>query len=116
MKINPKILLFTLTAIVVVWVSYSYLAPSVTLGDFSKFEPNSEISQTINVAIVTSRPIERSPDGKIISFYARDKNNVELKISPGQSLPEELLNAEVIELLGHLHGNVFAASRITKVK
>ncbi len=110
-----KILLFAVTALVVLFVSYSYMTPTANLGDFSKFSPNSEINQAINVAIVNSRTMERTPDGKIASFFAKDKNNVELLVTPHEPVSEEIFQSEVVELLGHLHGDVFTASRVTAV-
>ncbi len=110
-----KIIFFAVTVAVVIFVSYSYISPTANLGDFSKFSPNSEINQTINVAVVKSSPMEKSPDGKIASFYAKDKNNLELLINPHEPVSEEILEAEVVELMGHLHGDVFTASRVTAI-
>ncbi|MBI5214457.1 MAG: hypothetical protein HY960_01750 [Ignavibacteriae bacterium] len=113
---HAKILLFVITATIVIAVSYSYIFPSATLGDFSKFQPNSEINQIVNVEIVSSQPMERDANGNVFSFIAKDINNTERKVELHEPVSKEIINAGVVELLGHFHGDVFTATRVTPVK
>ena len=116
MKNISKLILPVIIIAVIGLIYYTYFAPSDELGDFSKFSAGSEISQNINVAVVKSKAFERDKSGGIISFYAKDKNNVEVKITLHEPAPEEIVNAEVVELLGHMHGNSLIASRVTIIK
>jgi cytochrome c-type biogenesis protein CcmE len=68
------------------------------------------------VAVVKSKAFERDKSGGIISFYAKDKNNVEVKITLHEPAPEEIVDAEVVEILGHMHGNSITASKISIIK
>lgn len=116
MKNISKLILPAIIIAVIGLIYYTYFAPSDELGDFSKFSPGSEISQNINVAVVKSKAFERDKSGGIISFYAKDKNNVEVKITLHEPAPKEIVNAEVVELMGHVHGNSFTASKISIIE
>ena len=116
MKNISKLILPVIIIAVIGLIYYTYFAPSDELGDFNKFSAGSEINQNINVAVVKSKAFERDKSGGIISFYAKDKNNVEVKITLHEPAPEEIVNAEVVELLGHMHENSLTASRVTIVK
>lgn len=114
-KISKLILpLISITVLVVIY--YIYFAPSKELGSFSKFDGGSEINQQINVSVVKVNGFERDKSGGIISFYAKDKNNLEIKITLHEPAPEEIVNAEVVELMGHMHGNSFVASGVIVLK
>ena len=116
MKPVSRIILSLIIIAVVGSIYYSYIKPSDELGNFSKFSTGSEISQTINVAIVKSRGFERDRSGGITSFYGIDKNNVEVRITLHQPAPQGIVDAAVVELLGHLHTDGFVASQVTVVK
>mgnify|MGYP000883790063 CR=1 FL=1 len=45
-----------------------------------------------------------------------DINNLEIKITLHEPAPEEIVNAEVVELMGHMHGGNFTAASITILK
>jgi len=94
----------------------SYFAPTTELGSFSKFGGGSEINQQINVSVVKENGFERDANGGIISFYVKDKNNLEIKITLHEPAPDEIVNAEVVELMGHMHGNSFVASGVNVLK
>ena len=115
MKLS-KLILPIISAAVLALIYFTYFAPTKELGSFSKFDGGSEINQQINVSVVKENGFERDGNGGIISFYAKDKNNVEVKVSLHQPAPEEIVNAEVIELTGHLHGNSFVASGVTVLR
>ena len=115
MKLS-KFILPIISAAVLGLIYYIYFAPTKELGSFSKFGGGSEINQQINVSVVKENGFERDAKGGIISFYAKDKDNLEIKITLHEPAPEEIVNAEVVELLGHMHGNSFTASRVTIVR
>ncbi len=115
MKLS-KLILPIISAAVLALIYYTYFAPTKELGDFSKFSAGSEINQNINVAVVKSKAFEKNKSGGIISFYAKDKNNVEVKITLHEPATEEIVNAKVIELMGHMHGSNFTAASVSVLK
>lgn len=115
MKLS-KFILPIVSVIVLALIYYIYFTPTKELGSFSKFRGGSEINQKINVAVVQLKGFERDVNGNIISFYARDKNNVEVKVELHEPAPEEIVNAEVVELIGHMHGTNFNAANVFVLK
>ncbi|MBU2444342.1 MAG: hypothetical protein KJ666_02050 [Bacteroidetes bacterium] len=115
MKIS-RLILPAIFVVVIAVMYFTYFASTGELGSFSKFSPGSEINQEINVAIVKAKGFERDANGYIISFFARDINNVEVKVTSHESIPAEIANAEVVELLGHMHENSLIALRVTIIK
>ncbi|MFA5804546.1 MAG: hypothetical protein WC879_07865 [Melioribacteraceae bacterium] len=115
MKIS-KLILPAIFIVVIAIMYFTYFASTDEIGSFTKFSPGSEINQEINVAIVKSKGFERDANGNITSFYASDKNNVEVKVTSHEPIPAEIVNAEVVELLGHMHENSLVASRISIIK
>ena len=95
---------------------FTYFAKTGEIGSFDKFSPGSEINQGINVFVVKAKGFERDANGNIISFYAADKNNVEIKVTSHEPIPPEIADAEVVELLGHMHENTLTAAKIAIVK
>ena len=117
MKLSPaKLILPAIFAGVLLIMYFTYFANTGEIGSFSKFSPGSEINQSINVAIVKAKGFERDAGGNIISFYARDKDNVEIKVTSHDPILPEIASAEVVELLGHMHENTLIASKITVLK
>ncbi len=115
MKLS-KLFLPLIVISVVLIIYFLYFAPSAELGLFSKFSSGSEINQRINVEIVKNKKIERDNAGGIISFYARDKKNVVVRVSFHEPVSDEILDAKIVELLGHMHDNNFSASKVTIIK
>jgi|SRR3989337_1845748 len=115
MKIS-RLILPAIFIIVIVIMYLTYFASTDEIGSFTKFSPGSEINQEINVAIVKSKGFERDANGNITSFYASDKNNVEVKVTSHEPIPAEIVNAEIVELLGHMHENSLVASNISILK
>lgn len=110
-------LIFPLIVIAAIGIIYfTYFAPTNELGSFSKFSPGAEINQRINVRVVKSMEFERDANGNIISFYAMDKNNVEAKVTLHEPASAELADAEIVELLGHMHENSITASKVSIIK
>ena len=116
MKKLSKLIFPLILAGVLAVIYFTYFAPTKELGSFSKFSSGAEINQNINVAVVKSKAYERDQSGGIISFYAKDKNNVEVKITLHEPAPEEIVNAEVVELMGHMHGGNFTAAGVSIIK
>src|SRR5574338_267981 len=107
-----SILILPAIFIVVITIMYfTYFAKTGEIGSFDKFSPGSEINQGINVFVVKAKGFERDANGNIISFYAADKNNVEIKVTSHEPIPPEIADAEVVELLGHMHENTLTAAK-----
>jgi len=115
MKISKLILPAIFIAVIVI-MYFTYFTSTDEIGSFSKFSPGSEINQDINVAVVKDKGFERDAIGNITSFFAKDKNGLELQVSSHEPIPAEIVNAEVVELLGHMHENSITASKITIIK
>ncbi|MGK9369598.1 hypothetical protein ACSSWA_11910 [Melioribacter sp. Ez-97] len=115
MKSLQKMTLPALGAILFVSIYFSYFAPTDELGDLSKFGA-SEINQTVNVMIVKENGFGRNAGGRIISFRAKDKNGVAVNVKLSEPAPPEIINAEIVELLGHLHGSDFNAASVKIIK
>jgi len=111
-----KLILPILIIAVIGMIYIIYFRPSQELGHFSRFNSGTEISQEINVAIIKTKEIKRDDKGRIISFYAKDADNVEMKISIQDGVSDDILNSEVIEVMGHLHEDTFVSSRATVIK
>src|SRR3989304_467568 len=103
MKKLSKLILPAIFIVVITIMYFTYFALTDEIGSFGKFSPGSEINQEINVAIVKSKGFERDANGNITSFYASDKNNVEVKVTSHEPIPAEIVNAEIVELLGNMH-------------
>src|SRR3972149_1166082 len=101
MKIS-RLILPAIISVVIVIMYFTYFASTDEIGSFSKFSPGSEINQSINAFVVKSKGFEKDANGNIISFYAGDKNGLEVQVSSHEPIPAEIVNAEVVELLGHM--------------
>ncbi len=115
MKISKLILPALISAVLAI-IYFTYLAPSEELGSFKNFSAGSEINQRINVAIVKTKKIGKDVDGNVLSFYAKDIDNKEVEITLHDPESKEILNTEIVELLGHMHENGFTASRVSIIK
>lgn len=115
MKIS-RLILPAIFIVVITIMYFTYFASTDEIGSFTKFSPDSEINQEINVTIVKDKGFERDANGNITSFYASDKNNVEVKVTSHEPIPAEIANAEVVEVLGHMHGNDLVASKVSIIK
>ncbi|MEW6195585.1 MAG: hypothetical protein AB1521_10565 [Bacteroidota bacterium] len=116
MKILSKLIFPVIVAAVVLVIYFTYFAPTDELGSFSKFNPGSEVNQQVNAAVIKEKGFERDASGNIISFFARDKDNIEMKVTSHEPILPEIANAEVVELLGHIHENSIIASKISIIK
>ncbi len=102
-------------ALFMIYVVY-LLTATEDIGSFENVRASGEINRSMRVWVVGSKGFERDRSNNIISFYARDKYDQEAVVSLQEPAPPEIVNAEVVELLGHLHGNNFIALRVSIVK
>jgi hypothetical protein len=116
LKKLTKLILPLISVTVLAVIYYLYFAPTKELGSFRKFAGGSEINQEINVCLVKENGFERDSNGRIISFYAKDRNNLTIKIALHNPVSGDIVNAEVVELMGHMHGGNFTAAGITILK
>ncbi|HOP50124.1 MAG: hypothetical protein HZC46_09485 [Ignavibacterium album] len=116
MKKLSKLIFPIIVAAVIIIIYFTYFAPSDKLGSFSKFNPGSEVNQQVNAAVVKEKGFERDANGNIISFFARDKDNIEMKVTSHEPIMPEIAHAAVVELLGHIHENSITASKVSIIK
>jgi hypothetical protein len=90
--------------------------PSDDIGSFDKVRASGEINQSINVKVATSRGFERDRSGRITGFYVRDKEGSEARVNLKKAAPNEIINATVVELFGHMHSDLFVAADVTVIK
>ena len=98
-----------------IYVAYIF-APTEDIGSFEKVRASGEINQNIYVKVATSRGFERDRSGKIVSFYTRDIDGFEAKVNLKKPAPNEIINATVVELFGHMHSDLFIAVDVTVIK
>ncbi len=115
MKLS-NLILPGIVLIVVGMIYFFYFAPTDQLGSFGNFSPGSEINQEINVLIVKDKKTGRTNGGKITSFFAKDKNNKIVEVFLNEPADPSILDAEIVELMGHMHGNTFTARRISVIQ
>ena len=115
MKLSKLILPAIFIAVIAI-MYFTYFVSTDELGSFTKFSPGSEINQEINVSIVKTKGFERDANGYITSFFASDKNNVEVNVTSHEPIPTEIAYAEVVEVLGHMHENNLVAARVSIIK
>ncbi len=106
--------------VVLLFLVYMYFAfsPSDDIGSFDKIRSAGEINQPVNVYVVQTKGFNRDANNNIISFYVRDKYDEEAVVNLSEPAPPEIVNADVIELLGHMHGSTFIAksAEVKKLK
>lgn len=112
---NQKKLLLSIFFLLAIYAIY-ILTSEKEIGSFDKIRSGGEINQNIKVLVVGSKGFKRDRSSNIISFYARDKNGAESKVTLPEPAPEEIINAEVVELFGHMHDDNFIALRVSIIK
>jgi hypothetical protein len=93
-----------------------YVLTSDEIGSLEAVRTAGEINQSVQVLVDHSKDFERDRNNNIISFYVKDMQNVEAKVKLGEPAPEDVITAEVVKLLGHMHGNIFIAKQVSIVK
>jgi len=91
-------------------------APSDEIGSFDKVRASGEINQSVYVKVATARGFERDRSGSIMGFHVRDKDGYEAKVNLKKPAPNEIINATVVELFGHMHSDLFVAVDVTVIK
>ena len=91
-------------------------APSEEIGSFDKVRAAGEINQNVYVKVATSRGFERDRSGSIMGFYVRDKDGNEARVNLKKPAPNEIINATVVELFGHMHSDLFVAADVTVIR
>ncbi|KAA3611208.1 MAG: hypothetical protein D8M58_14650 [Calditrichaeota bacterium] len=105
----PVVLLFVIYAVYI-------LKPTKAIGSFDKVRAGGEINQNINVLVNQSKGFDRDANGMILAFYANDIKNQEAIVSLKEPGPAEIATARVVEILGHMHGDTYIATRVTVVE
>jgi len=107
--IIPTLILFG------IYIAFIF-APSDDIGSFDKARGSGEINQNIKVKVDITKGFERDQGGRIMGFYIRDKDGYEAKVNLKKPAPNEIINATVVELFGHMHSDVFIAVDVTVIK
>ncbi|MBK7104941.1 MAG: hypothetical protein IPH62_06625 [Ignavibacteriae bacterium] len=103
MKKIQKLVLPLLVIIIIAILYFSYFASSDELGDFTRFEPNSNASLPIIVKLVKEKGVQRTQDGTYV-FYVVDKNNKEVFVSGLENLPPGMDDSKTMVITGHMSG------------
>jgi len=98
-----------------IYIAYIF-TPSDEIGTFDKVRAGGEIKQSILVEVAPNRGFERDDSGKIVAFYTRDRNGNEARVNLTKQAPDDLPNAKVVELFGHMHTDLFIAANVTVIR
>lgn len=90
--------------------------PTSELGSFDAVRSAGEINQNIKVAIARDKGFQRNSNNQIVSFVARDKDNQEAFINLKTPISDEIVDAERVELFGHMHQNTLIATSVTIIR
>jgi len=91
------------------------LKPSNEIGSLETMRYSGEINQSMLLTVNKAKGFDRDATGNLIGFYVKDKNGSEAKIQPNKDLPSGILEAQVVEVLGHMHGETIVAAQISIV-
>ncbi len=112
MSKNKKSIIIVIAGLFLVYLIYSvYFTAKEGTGSFNDFDINSTANKTIKVEIVKEKGFLPGQGGGV-TFFAKDKTGIEKKITFDKELPQEVKDAKVIVLLGHLHGDYFHAAEV----
>jgi hypothetical protein len=112
---NHAKIIIPIFLLLIIYAVYT-LTKTEDIGSFENIRASGEINRAVNVFVVGSRGFERDANNNIISFFVRDKQDAEAKVNLQEPTPEDIANAEIVELFGHMHGNTFIALRVDIVK
>ena len=105
-----KLVLFAIVIMFLAYLAYSvYFTSKEGTESFSKFDVNSTASKNIKVEYVKEKGLTPNPEGGV-TFYAKDREGVEKKVSLSKELPPGIENSKFLTLTGHLHGDYFHAT------
>jgi len=107
-----KIIIFSVIILFLVYLAYNiYYTSKEGSGSFSDFDVNSTANKNINVEVIQEKGFTPNQEGGV-TFFVRDKNGVEKKVSLGKELPPGINNAKTVTLTGHSHGDYFHATEV----
>ena len=107
---SVKLAFLTIIFLFLAYLGYSvYTSSQADSVTFSKFDINSTASKNIKVEIVKDKGIIPNPDGGV-TFYAKDREGIEKKVSLGKELPPGNDYSKKVTLTGHLHSDHFHAT------
>jgi hypothetical protein len=105
-----KLVFLTIIILFLAYLGYSvYNSSQADTVTFSKFDVNSTASKNIKVEINKEKGFTPNQDGSV-TFYGKDKDGIEKKITLGKELPSGINNSKTVTLTGHLHGDYFHAT------
>ena len=105
-----KLVFLSIIALFLVYLGYSvYTSSQADTVTFNKFDINSTASKMIKVKIIQEKGIVPNQDGSV-TFYAKDREGTEKKISLSKEFPIDGDKSKSITLTGHLHGDYFHAT------
>ncbi len=113
MKILQKLILPFLFLIVIYFIYSIYFAPNDELGLFSNFDTNNNANKEIKVVINEKKNIENDVPAGASTFYALDKNGIEVLVN-GPILPPDINISDPVILKGHLHQDHFHSVEISQ--
>lgn len=109
---SRKNIIIVIAGLFIVYLIYSvYFTAKEGTGSFSDFDINSTANKTIKVEIVKEKGFLPG-QGSGITFFAKDKTGIEKKITFDKELSQEVKDAKIVVLLGHLHGDYFHAAEV----
>ena len=116
MKLSPQAKVILPVIILLLLYALLLVLPSNTIGSFSSVRASGEINQSVKVLVDREKGFERNRSGRIITFYARDKSNALARVNLEEPAAEALMDAQIVELFGHMHEDTFIGKRLTIVK
>lgn len=81
------------------------------IGEFETIRLSGEINQSTYLYIAANRGFQRDAQNRITSFFATDRNGETAQVDLEEPAPAEMANALVVEVFGHMHGNLFLGKR-----
>lgn len=107
---SRKLIILSVIILFLVYLGYSvYNTSKEGTGSFDNFDINSTANKNIKVEIVHEKGFTPNPEGGI-TFFVKDKNGIEKKVTLGKELPPGINNSKTVTLTGHLHGDYFHAT------
>lgn len=107
-----KLFVPVLVLVVAAVVYFSYFSKSEGLGSFADFDTNNNANKEIRVEIVREKGVNKDEASGSTSFYAKDRNGVEVFVQAPLMLPPSFDMSDIVTLRGHLHKEYFHAAEV----
>ena len=105
-----KLIILSVIILFVVYLIYNvYNTSKEGSGSFDNFDINSTANKNIKVEIVHEKGFTPNQEGGV-TFFVKDKNGVEKKVTLGKELPPDISKYKTVTLTGHLHSDHFHAT------